>query len=93
MLPGGYPAFHSPYPCCLVSDFLKSYPQAPPNSQRTAPSFSIDSILSRDSSSVTGRLPTSSGVTPTGPAGPSTLWAATTTPLHYHYAGAELCGE
>lgn len=79
MLPG-YPALHSGYPCCLVPDLFK----APSNPAPSRPSFSIDSILAKES----GRIGTVSAPV----AGPSTtIWTAS--PLHYHYSGAELCGK
>ncbi|XP_035232751.1 paired mesoderm homeobox protein 2-like, partial [Stegodyphus dumicola] len=78
MLPG-YPSFHNAYPCCLVTDLFRT-PAAP---QRPATSFSIDSILSRDSSSNTTRLAAASG-----------SWTSSAPPLHYHhhhYTGTDLC--
>ncbi|XP_015907972.1 diencephalon/mesencephalon homeobox protein 1-A [Parasteatoda tepidariorum] len=89
MLPG-YPAFHSSYPCCLVTDLFKTYPAVTPTTQRPSASFSIDSILSRDSTCSAPRLSAPANTVTTS-AGPSSLWAATA-PLHYHYAGADLCG-
>ncbi|GIY58744.1 uncharacterized protein CEXT_316751 [Caerostris extrusa] len=86
MLHQGFSPLNNSYPCCFVTDFFKTYPTSPPSTQRNTPSFSIDSILARDSSTVAGRLPVA-------PAGPSPLWAAATAPLHYHYAGADFCGE
>ncbi|GFS61250.1 hypothetical protein TNIN_128391 [Trichonephila inaurata madagascariensis] len=96
--------FHGPYSYCLMPDLFKTCSPTPQSSPaRTTPSFYIDSILGRDSSSgetlhtsVSGRLPGGSPLAV--PAGPSTLWAAATTPaptapLHYHYFSPELTGE
>ncbi|GFT24599.1 protein GVQW3 [Trichonephila clavipes] len=93
--------FHGPYSYCLMPDLFKTCSPTPQSSPaRTTPSFYIDSILGRDSSSgetlhasVSGRLPGGSPLAV--PAGPSPLWAAATTPaptapLHYHYFSPEL---
>ncbi|GFT24912.1 homeobox protein goosecoid [Nephila pilipes] len=99
----GCSAYHGPYPCYLMPpDIFKTCSPVAPRarsvleeSQRSTPSFSIDSILSRDSpSSLSGRLP---GGSPAAvPAGPSSLWGATaataTAPLYCHYFGSELSG-
>ncbi|KAG8184956.1 hypothetical protein JTE90_011087 [Oedothorax gibbosus] len=84
MLPG-YPNFHNPYPCCLLpTDLFKGHRGSNPITQRSTPSFSIDSILSRDSGP--SRMPVPSAGLPA--TGPNPMWA----PMHYHYSPADLCG-